>query len=126
MFDLNKTSDEKLFDAIIEKVPDNDKYYKEYREGTNAFHIRKDEEEKDELIQFIENLDRKINKSTNKSRISQLELIRKALQRYTSLGETFVDIDDEKPKSSNALLNIDIKRVAGEIENGKVTATTRE
>ena len=96
---LKKTSKEKLFDAIIEKLPNNDKYYIEHRDGTNAFRIRRDgkQGEKDELIQFMEDLDRKINQNTNKSRISQLKRIRKeALQRYSALGETYVDIDDEK------------------------------
>ena len=37
LFDLMKTSEEKTYDAIIEIIPDNDKYYIEYREGTNAF-----------------------------------------------------------------------------------------
>ena len=96
MFDLKKSSEEKIFDAITENIPDNNKCYIEHREGTNAFRIRKDEKqgEKDELIQLIEDIDRKINKSTDKSRITQLERIRKeTLQRYTSLAETFVDID---------------------------------
>ena len=99
LFNLKKTSKEKLFDAIIEKIPNNDKYYIEHRDGTNAFRIRRDgkQGEKDELIQFMEDLDRKINQNTNKSRISQLKRIRKeALQRYSALGETYVDIDDEK------------------------------
>ena len=90
LFDLKKTSEEKIFDAIIEEIPDKDKYYIEDRERTNAFRIRKDEKPggKDELIQFIENLDRKIKTSTNKSRISQLKQIsKKALQSYASLGE---------------------------------------
>ena len=45
LFDLKKTSEEKNYDAIIEIIPDNDKYYIEHREGTNAFHIRKDEKQ---------------------------------------------------------------------------------
>ena len=64
LFDLRKTGEEKIFNAIIEKIPDNDKYYIKHRQGTNTFWIKKDEKqgEKDELVQFIENLDRKINK----------------------------------------------------------------
>ena len=99
LFDLKKTSEEKIFNAIIEKIPDNADYFIEHREGTNAFRIRKDEKqgENDELIQFIENLDKKINKIKNKLRISQVKRIRKeALQRYASLRETFIDIDNEK------------------------------
>ena len=127
LFDLKKTSEEKIFDSIIEEIPDNDKHYN--REGTNAFHIRKDEKqgEKDELLQFIENLDRKINKSTNKSRISQLKRIKiEALQRYTSLEETFVDINNEKTEILDALLNIDRKLAVQEIEKSKMASATRE
>ena len=49
LFDLKKTSEEKIF---IEKIPDSNKPYIEHREKTNAFGIRKDEKqgEKDELI----------------------------------------------------------------------------
>ena len=57
--------------------------------------------------------------------MSQLKRIRKeALERYTSLGKTFADIDDEKMKMLDALLNIDRKLVAGEIEKFKVVSTT--
>ena len=42
-FDLKKTSEEKMFDSILEKIPDkNNVYYIEHREETNAFRIRKD------------------------------------------------------------------------------------
>ena len=41
LFDLRKTSEEKIFDAIIEKIPDNDKYYIKHRQGTNTFCIKK-------------------------------------------------------------------------------------
>ena len=40
LFDLKKTREEKIFDAIIEKIPDNSKCYIEHSEGTNAFLIR--------------------------------------------------------------------------------------
>ena len=45
---------------------------------------------------MIAELDGKINKTTNKCRLSQLMRIRKPLNRYKGFGETFVDIDDEK------------------------------
>ena len=42
-FDLKKTSEEKIFDSILEKIPDkNDVYYIEHREEMDAFRIRKD------------------------------------------------------------------------------------
>ena len=37
LFNLKKTKEEKFFNAIIEKLSDNDKYCIEHREGTNAF-----------------------------------------------------------------------------------------
>ena len=43
LFDLKKTSEEKIFDSILEKIPDkNDIYYIEHREEMDAFRIRKD------------------------------------------------------------------------------------
>ena len=119
MFDLKKTSKEKVFDAILEKIPNNDSYYIKYREGTNAFRIRKDKKqvEKDEIIKLINIIDSKIKKSMNKSRISQLKQMRKELLNgYSSLGETFVDIDDEKAETLDKLLDIDKKLASGEIK----------
>ena len=44
----------------------------------------------------------------NKSRISQLKQMRKELlNRYRSLGETFVDIDNKKIETLDKLLDID-------------------
>ena len=81
MFDLKKISEEKFFDAILEKIPDNDTYYVEHRGGTNAFRITKNEKqvEKDEIMKVSQATDPKIKKSTNKSRISQLKQMRKEL-----------------------------------------------
>ena len=43
LFGLKKTSEDKIFDSILEKIPDkNDIYYTEHKEGTNAFRLRKD------------------------------------------------------------------------------------
>ena len=129
LFDLKKTSEEKFVNARIEKIPDNDKYYIEHREGTNPFYIRKDEKqgEKDELIHFIENLDKKINKIKNKLRISKLKRIRKeALQRYASLRETFIDIGNEKTEILDVLLNIDRNLATREIEKSKVASATHK
>ena len=43
LFDLKKTREDKIFDSILEKIPDkNDIYYIEHREETNAFRLRKD------------------------------------------------------------------------------------
>ena len=42
LFDLKKTSEEKFFDSILEKIPSSDMYYIEHRQGSNAFRIRKD------------------------------------------------------------------------------------
>ena len=64
LFNLRKTSKEKIFDAILEKILDNDNYYIKHKECTNGFRIRKDEKhvEKDENIKLIETIDSKIKK----------------------------------------------------------------
>ena len=69
LFDLKKSSEEKIFDAILEKIPDNETYFMKHREGTNVFCIRKDEKEveKAKIITLIKTIDSKIKKSTNKS-----------------------------------------------------------
>ena len=41
LFDLRKTSEENIFDAIIEKLPNNDINYIEHRNSTNAFSHKK-------------------------------------------------------------------------------------
>ena len=67
----------------------------------------------------------KIKKSKNESRISQLKRMRKELlNRYSSLGETFVDTDDEKTETLDKLLNLDRKLAGGEIK--KTALVTRE
>ena len=63
LFDLRKTSEEKIFDRLLENIPDgNDKYYTKHTDGTNVFRIRTDERQpvKDLLIKLIENTDRKL------------------------------------------------------------------
>ena len=62
LFDLKKASEEKIFYAILERIPDDDTYYIEHREGTNTFRISKDEKqvEKDKIIKLIEINDSKI------------------------------------------------------------------
>ena len=80
LFDLKKTSEEKMFDSILEKIRDkNNIYYIEHRKGTNAFGIRKGPEqaEKDELITMLETVDRGIKRTTSKSKLSQLKRIKK-------------------------------------------------
>ena len=94
LFDLKKTSEDKIFDSILEKIPDkNDIDYIEHRERTNAFRLRKDPKkaEKDELITILETADRAIKRSTSKSKLSQLERIKKQLvKKYDDLGKEFI------------------------------------
>ena len=94
LFDLKKTREDKIFDSILEKIPDkNDIYYIEHREETNAFRLRKDPKkaEKDELITMLETVDRAIKRSTSKSKLSQLKRIKKQLvKRYKDSGEEFI------------------------------------
>ena len=127
MFDHKKTSEEKVFLCDTWKIPHNDTYYVEHQEGTNAFRTRKDDKhvEKDEIIKVIKAIDSKNKKSKNKSRISQLKRMRKELlNRYSSLGETFVGIDDEKTETLDKLLNLGRKLASGEIK--KTALVTRE
>ena len=108
-FDLKKTSEEKIIGAIIEKLLNNDTYLIEHRDGTNVFCIRKDEKqvELDQIIKIIKAIGSNINKSANKSRVSQLKQMKKGLLNgYSSLGETFVDIDDDgKTESLDKLMD---------------------
>ena len=53
----------------------------------------------------------------NKSKISQLKQYKKELLNKTSsLGETFVDIDEEKTETLDKLLDIDKNLASGEIK----------
>ena len=97
LFDLNKTSKDKIFDSILEKMPDkNDIDYTEHRQGTNAFRLRKDPKkaEKDELITMLETVNRAIKRSTSKSKLSQLKQIKKqSVKKYEDLGEEFIEYE---------------------------------
>ena len=98
LFDLKKTSEDKIFDSILEKIPNNDMYYIEHRESSNAFRIRKDrnQAEKDRIIETIENIDKKIRKSKKKSNVTELKILRKEiLKRYKELDENFVEINSD-------------------------------
>ena len=90
LFDLKKTSEGKIFDSILEKLPDkNDIYYIEHREGTKALRIRKDlkQAEIDEVKTMLETVDKGIKKATSKSKLSQLKRIKKQLtKKYEGLG----------------------------------------
>ena len=127
LFNLKQTSKEQIFDAILEKIQDNDKYYIEHWEGKNAFWIRKDEDkkEKNAIIVVVEDLNEKINKTTTKSKISQLKRTRnKLLKRYKELGETFIEINVKKTEALDRLLELDCKLGSGEIK--KSEDVTRE
>ena len=116
-----------MFDAIIEKLSNNDTYI-EHCGGTNVFRIRKDEKqvEKDEIIKFIKAIDSKNKKITNKSRISQLKQMRKKLlNRCSSLEETFVGIVDKKTETLNKLLDIDGKLASGKISKNALITCER-
>ena len=53
----------------------------------------------------------------NKSRILELKKMRKELfNRCSSLGDTFVDIDEEKTETLDKLLYIDTRLASGEIK----------
>ena len=59
----------------------------------NAFELRKDTKkaERDELITMLETVDRAIERSTSKSKLSQLKRIKEQLvKKYEELGEKFI------------------------------------
>ena len=64
LFDLKETSEEQIFEAILEKIPDDDKYYIQHRDRTNSFWIWRNEkqDEKDDIIKAIEDIDNKMKK----------------------------------------------------------------
>ena len=97
LFHLKKTSEDKIFDSILKKIPDkNDIYYIKHREGINAFRLRKDPEKakKDKLITMLETVNRVIKRSTSKSKLSQLKWIKKQLvKKYEDLGEELIEYE---------------------------------
>ena len=73
----------------------------------------------------VEDLNEKINKTTTKSKISQLKRTRnKPLKRYKELGETFIVINVKKTEALDRLLELDCKLGSGEIK--KSEDVTRE
>ena len=119
LFDLKKTSEEKIFDSILEKIPDkNDNYYIEHREGTNAFRIRKDPKEakEDELKTMLETVDKGIKRATSKSKLSELKRIEKQLiKQYEDLGEELLTMNELKKLFKS--LQTDAKTVLFREEN---------
>ena len=73
----------------------------------------------------VEDLNEKINKTTTKSKISQLKRTRnKLLKCYKELGETFIEINVKKTEALDRLLELDCKLGSGEIK--KSEDVTRE
>ena len=81
---------------------------------TNSLRIRRYEKQgkKDDVIKAIEDIDNKIKKPTNKSRVSQLKKIRKELlNHYSKPGKNFVDIHNNKKRSFRCLDEVlDVER----------------
>ena len=68
----------------------------------------------------VEDLNEKINKTTTKSKLSQLKRTRnKPLKRYKELGETFIEINVKKTEALDRLLELDCKLGSGEIKKSK-------
>ena len=95
LFDLKKTSEEKILDRLIENLPEgNDQYCIEHREGTNSFRVRQDrhQKEKEDLFNFIHNADKKIARSlpTKKTNIANVKRLKKrAIKLLKELGKTY-------------------------------------
>lgn len=119
LFDVKKTSEEQIFDAIPEKILDSDTYYFDHRVGTNTFRTRKDKEKnkKGSTIAVVEDLDEKVNKTANRPKHSQLKRTRnKLLKHYKELGETFVEKNNKKTETLDRLLELDRKLESREIK----------
>lgn len=68
----------------------------------------------------VEDLNEKINKTTTKSKLSQLKRTRnKPLKRYKELGETFIEINVKKTEALDRLLELDCKLGSGEIKKSE-------
>ena len=95
---MKKTSEEKIFDSILEKIPDkNDIYYIEHREEMDAFRIRKKTQNKPRkrwTKTMLETVDRGIKRAPSKSKLSELKRSRKQLIKiYEDLGEESIDYE---------------------------------
>ena len=100
LFDLKETSEEKIFDSLLERILDkNGIYYIEHREGRNAFRIRKDPKQakKDELKTMLEKTDKDIKRAMSKSKLSQLKWIKKQLIQNTKIwGKNLLTMNELK------------------------------
>ena len=100
LFDLKETSEEKIFDSLLERILDkNGIYYIEHREGRNAFRIRKDPKQakKDELKTMLEKTDKDIKRAMSKSKFSQLKWIKKQLIQNTKIwGKNLLTVNELK------------------------------
>ena len=68
----------------------------------------------------VEDLNEKINKTTTKSKLSQLKRTRnKPLKCYKELGETFIEINVKKTEALDRLLELDCKLGSGEIKKSE-------
>ena len=100
LFDLKETSEEKIFDSLLERILDKiGIYYIEHREGRNAFRIRKDSKQakKDELKTMLEKTDKDIKRAMSQSKFSQLKWIKKQLIQNTKIwGKNLLTVNEIK------------------------------
>ena len=97
LFDLKKTSQEKILERLIANLPEgNDQYYVKHREGTNSFQVRHDrhQKEKEDLFEFILNTDKKLRVACQpkKTNVANLKRLKKcAIKLLKELGENYED-----------------------------------
>ena len=100
LFDLKETSEEKIFDSLLERILDKiGIYYIEHRDGRNAFRIRKDPKQakKDELKTMLEKTDKDIKRAMSQSKFSQLKWIKKQLIQNTKIwGKNLLTVNELK------------------------------
>ena len=101
LFNLKQTSEEQIFDTILEKytIMTNILCNIESVRTRSEYETRKIKTKRTQLSPLLKILMKKIYKTTNKLNLYQLNRTRnKLLKRYKELGETFIKIKDKKQK----------------------------
>ena len=93
---LSISCKEKIMNQKIKDLPaDSNKYYIKHEEGTNTFtlFVDTDQKEKDEPYQGILNIEKKIERLTNKAEIAGLQRLKNcSIKMIEDLGKTYVEL----------------------------------
>lgn len=87
---------EKIMNQKIKDLPaDSNKYYIKHEEGTNTFilFVDTDQKEKDEPYQVILNIEKRIERLTNKAEIARLQRLKNcSIKMIEGVGKTYVEL----------------------------------